>query len=236
MELRYVKHRGLLRGCPQVKSEIVCSVQYGDVVELLGNDCEQFSYVLFGGKLGWLHTECLSEIPMRKSPIVEEDVHPYLPAGNMLDLANMYLSYLPEAFVEKFHSAGWKILITARDLDLYFYKGKYGGVSGVVDYANRNVYLQDVRQDISEAIYHEIGHVVDYLSGMVSDSPEFLRIFNTEKDNFHDSTSVGDGHEKSCPREYFASVFSEMVINLEKCKAEIPETCTFVSKFVKNFV
>ena len=237
MELRYVTTRTFLRGWPSAKSTLViCSLHYGDVVQVTGNVCEQFSEVVYEGKSGWMHTSNLSSVPMRTHGIVKEDVYPNYPANNMLDLANMYLSHLPESFIEKLHELGWSIVITARDLDMYFYKGKYGGVSGVVDYAHRNIYLQDVRQDIDEAIYHEIGHVVDYLSGMVSDSPEFLRIFNLEKEQFHDSTSVGDGHEKSCPREYFASVFSEMIRNPVACRSEIPKSCEFVTKFVKNFV
>lgn len=235
MELRYVNGRGFVRYSPQVKSLVMQSVAYGDIVEVTGNVSGQFSEILMGDTLGWVHTENILSVPMRKHPIVIEDGYPNFPAGNMLDLANMYLSYLPESFLTNIYNLGWRIVITARDLDMYFYKGKYDGVAGVVDYANKIVYLQDTRLDIMEAIYHELGHVCDYLAGLVSDSKEFLEIFTREKDQFNDSTSVGDGHETSCPREYFASVFSEMLRNPSKCKSEIPESYAFVEKIVNNF-
>ena len=228
--------RGFVRYSPHVKSLVMQSVSYGDIVEITGNVSEQFSEIIVGDTLGWVHTANILDVPMRKHPIVVEDGYPYYPANNMLDLANMYLSYLPESFLDNIYKQGWRIVVTARDLDMYFYSGKYDGVAGVVDYAHKCVYLQDTRLDIMEAIYHELGHVCDYLAGMVSDNSEFVEIFNCEKDNFNDSTSVGDGHEKSCPREYFASVFSEMLRNSGKCKSEIPESYNFIEKIVNKFV
>lgn len=233
MEIKYLRQRAFVRSLPKAKCVALDSLKYGDKVITTGNTKDAYVEIEYQGGVAWVSVGALSDTPMRVHSILGIDGHP---AENMVDFANFYLSRLPVEFINKVESHGWHILITNKDLDEYFYKGKYGGVAGVADYSTHNVYLQDTWQDISEAIYHELGHVVDYLSGMVSDTPEFLAIYDKEKDNFNDSTAIGDGHEKSCPREYFASVFSEMVYHKAECECEIPESCSFLENFVNNFV
>lgn len=230
--MSYLKQRSFVRTAPIIKCEVLANLPYGTEVKLTGLVRDSFSEIYYGIGYGWVHTESLSEIPMRTHDILKTDGHP---AMNMLDVANACLSKLPIRLITYLQEQGWSVLITDKDLDLHFYNGQYGGVGGVTDYANRLIYLQDCRWDIENCICHEIGHVIDYLCKFVSDSDEFLSIFGSEKYSFKDSTSVGDGHETSCSREYFASVFSEFWMNPASCMSSAPKSCTFVANFANKF-
>lgn len=232
MSMKYLNQRAFIRALPQTKCVVLGQLEYGDTIDATDIVSGMFRQIKMNdGRFGWVHRHCLSDIPMRVHDIICEDDNP---AGNMMELANACLSKLPFDIIDYIKAHGWHILITSKDLDDYFYHGQYGGVGGVTDYANRDIYLQHVRWDIENCMYHEVGHVLDYLAGFVSDSPEFIAAFRAENANFKDSTSVGDNHEISCPREYFASVFSEMMLHPGHCEVEIPVSCKFIADFVKK--
>lgn len=232
MSLMYIKQRTFVREAPITQCNVLGSLQYGKTVEPTGQVRGIYSEIRFGIAFGWVHTEALTDVPMRKHAILKKDDYP---AENMMDVANECLSKIPIGIIRHIQKNGWSILITSKDLDEHFYNGQYGGVGGVTDYGNRDIYLQHVRWDIENCTAHEIGHVIDYIAGFVSDNPEFVAAFEEEKHNFKDSTSVGDGHEISCPREYFASLFSEFLKNPGACNASVPKSSTFIANFVNKF-
>lgn len=232
---RYVNCRMFVRPEPVVKCVVLGQFGYGDEVIITGRFVDDFAEVKWYDTTGWVFSSGLSVLPMYRYDIVQADDYPQM---NMLDVVNAHLSMLPDYIIDVLKTNGWSILVTSKNLDDYFYKGAYaaaGGVAGVADYANKRVYIQDVVLDIQNALYHEIGHVFDYLMGFVSDSSVFLQVFELEKNQFHDSTSVGDGHEISCPREYFASVFSEMMLHPMSCQRNVPESYSFLEKSVNKF-
>ncbi|MCD8368945.1 MAG: NINE protein [Clostridiales bacterium] len=138
--------------------------------------------------------------------------------------ANELLALLPYEVQEQFGEDGWTFVITDKNLSQYFYNGAYSSVAGTTTVPDRWIYIEDRTKAVSRSVIHETGHALDYELGYPSQSDEFKTIFAAEKSSFRDSTSVGDSHEASNCYEYFASAWSEYILNPTGLIARTPQT------------
>lgn len=152
----------------------------------------------------------------------------------LLDYANSLLGRVPSALLNAFTQDGWTIYVTSDDLNDKYYGGQYGELSGITVYDDKVIELEDNKGDINGALVHEFGHYLDRKCEYPSYSAEFETIYNEEKYTFVDSTSVGDGHEISDTQEFFASVFSEAMLNPEGCKATAPKAYEYVMQIANS--
>ena len=138
------------------------------------------------------------------------------------------LSLVPSSDLEYLKSNGWSFELTGMDLAEEY--GYSMSVVGITDYEEKVVYIARKYSAIRRATIHEIGHALARQHGSVDGTNEFIGIFNDEKWNFTDCTSVGDGHERSSASEYFASVYQNMILDYSETKSECPETVAYIER------
>ena len=101
-------------------------------------------------------------------------------------------------------------------------------VAGIADPRLETIFLDNRKSAVRRSMIHELGHFVDCINDYPSTSVEFQLIFESEKNDFIDCTSIGDGHEISSSTEYFASVMCNIILNNQNCQWQIPRTYAFV--------
>lgn len=94
---------------------------------------------------------------------------------------------------------------------------------------------------ITFSLLHEIGHMVDFCSGNISKTQEFMDIFEFEKRNFMQSTIYNYENKKISANidsylEYFATSFSEYMRYPEELLELCPRTFGFINSFVNNYI
>lgn len=175
--------------------------------------------------------ECVQEAPQAIE--VQESYDGIVQAdgavsAELLRYANGLLGRVPSSVLNAFQQDGWSIYVTDSDLDNRYYGGTYGKLAGITVYDDKSIYMEDSKSDINRALAHEFGHYLDSTSGFPSTTQQFMDIYNEEKYTFLDSTSCGDGHEYSDPQEFYASVFSEAMINPEGCQSTAPKAYAYI--------
>ena len=139
--------------------------------------------------------------------------------------------YVPPALLDHDEDGGsssYSIELT--DMNLAAAYGYSGSIVGITDYETKTVYVANKWSAIRRATIHEIGHALDNAHGTVSCTSEFKSIYYSERYDFHDCTSVGDGHETSDVIEYFASVYQNMILNYDATKSDVPETVAYIER------
>lgn len=144
------------------------------------------------------------------------------------DRFNDELALVPSSDMDYIKSRGWTIELT--DMNLAAAYGYSGSIVGITDYETKTVYIANKWSAIRRATIHEIGHALDNAHGTVSCTSEFKSIYYSERYDFHDCTSVGDGHETSDVIEYFASVYQNMILNYDATKSDVPETVAYIER------
>lgn len=135
--------------------------------------------------------------------------------------AEKYYNMLPAALRNQFEADGWEIMISSVAA-VNLASAAFGGVSGAGYVAgfthslSRMIMLADT--DAGGAMNHEMGHYFDYSLGTVSDSPNFLDIYQSE-------AAVFDGgkndYASSDSGEFFAEAFREYI----ECAGYLKRTC-----------
>lgn len=147
--------------------------------------------------------------------------------------ANTILKLVPSNVRSSFKKDGYKVLVTSKDIArTYFKTNKYGHIIGLTTSYDKAIYISAKRNDIYNSLLHEFGHYVDYRNMKSSNSPEFIDIYNKEKNKF--AVESKDGHYKSNQQEFFAEVFQETILHPERCKKTAPRAYKFVKKMVAS--
>lgn len=123
-------------------------------------------------------------------------------------------------------------------------------VAAFVNYDIKVVVLNVENALYRDSIYHEIGHIVDNSMETISESEEFLQIYEKECSAFKEHISAYkiyreiDGVMYLCeasgsycvstPAEYFAEAFNRYYINSTSMKDYCPETYAFMDELVKS--
>ena len=139
---------------------------------------------------------------------------------------NSELSKAPKQDVDLVFQSGWAIEVTDENFGERY--GYTTPVAGLTDYGNKIIYIKEDR--INRALLHEIGHVLDYECGLPSQTEEFHQIYVVEKQRFVDCTSVNDRHEIVNEKEYFASVYQNIILNYEDTVRNVPRTVEFIER------
>ena len=189
--------------------------------------------VILTHKQGNLTIEAPEEIVARFT-YVEEPVEEYVYEPTTEELLEAELDLLPDGLLEYLYDNGWKIELTDMNLsEEYDYPMS---ICGITLYDEKQIYITDGTYYIRRVTLHEVGHAFAYESGKVDLTREFKEIYNEEKDNFVDCTSIGDGHETSDVQEYFASVFQNMFLDYEETYNSVPETVNYIESIVYNII
>lgn len=125
------------------------------------------------------------------------------------------LNKIPSSLLNSFDNSGWKIYLTGEDLASTHFDHKYKSVQGLTNYKNKYILIEDEEYKINNSLIHEFGHYLDYSLNFVSNSDEFIKIYNDEvyefKNNINNPNCVRDS------REFFAEEFYYYIVDNTKC-------------------
>lgn len=153
--------------------------------------------------------------------------------------ANEYLALIPDHVADTLRDSV-SVQITTKDLAKTYFPG-YSRIAGVTSSYRSSagvhsvVEIENRHSAIRRSVIHETGHAFDAYCGDLSYSAEWNRIFAEEKYKFVDSTSIGDGHERSNAQEFFACVFSEYFMNRNNLIARAPQAYAFMDAVIKLY-
>lgn len=97
-------------------------------------------------------------------------------------------------------------------------------VEGRIDYNNRIITIKN-----RKSLLHEIGHYVDFKCNRISDTDNFIKIYNQEKYNTYENE-----YNISSNREYFAESFKNYILYENKVKHKTPKTYEYILKCLEE--
>lgn len=89
-----------------------------------------------------------------------------------------------------------------------------------------NIY--NSKQYINNIVAHEYGHFLDFLTNESSALPEFIQIYEIEKNNFKVDYSYE--YSISDKSEYYAQAFSEYIFNPQRLQMYSPATYDYIQR------
>lgn len=226
-----------LRSGPSTDYDILTSVGINTELKVIGT-CDSWRLVDYkdneyfcSGK--YLSTERTEVVKTEPSPydnyiIGEDGVQ-----SDIIKYANDYWNKnVPNNIKEFVVNNAWKIIVSAQPLkDRFGYSYSIAGLTSDTEHA---VYLDSRKSAINTSMVHEIGHVIDYSLDyypICSLRDEFVEIYNEECNNFVDVTGSPD-YARSSSLEYFASVFSNIVLSPASCRNQCPKTVAYIEQYI----
>ena len=214
------------------------SLKYAQSVKRIGIGSNGWSKIIFNGKTAYCNSKYLSA----NKPI--DSLYHNIVIGepgtnsDIVAYANQrWNDLVPGWLKQRFVVEGWHLVISSTPLNIRF--GYSVSIAGYTHYDSHTIFLDNRKSAVKRAMMHELGHFIDSVNQLTSGNgifpreiDEFYEIFELEKYNFHDCFASGDGHEISNVVEYFASVFSNIILNRQNCQEQVPRSFEFVSRYM----
>lgn len=154
-------------------------------------------------------------------------------ASETSELFAEQLSKLPESVMTSIVDNGWTIQLTDESLSAKYFDGMYTHVQGVTVSWEKSIWISNDTKSISESTLHEVGHYIDYINGMVSDTDAFYEVFKAERRSFV-SSDGGEKYAKTSTTEYFAETCKEYFVNPINLATYAPMTYGFIDSYLTS--
>lgn len=157
-----------------------------------------------------------------------------------LTLADSELRLIPSGIVNAALANGWTFYVTSKDIASNYYIGdssKYWGqIVALTMQKEKKVYIQNTKiKTSSRSVIHEMGHVLDLMNGVVSNTTEFDNIYNEEKEKYPVYTGDVNPDRIIDRQEYFASSFMQYITNRNGIKNNAPKTFSYIENLVSKY-
>lgn len=140
----------------------------------------------------------------------------------------MGIQKLPKSIIKLLNNRGYKVRIVSEAEVGY-------GFAGQCNYSNKIIKVTyDCANNKYDVLLHELGHMIDYerQKSYISNSAEFIRIYNQEKIHFaYQSPNMYEYYKKD-PQEFFAESFREYITEPYNLKALAPKTYEFIKNYI----
>lgn len=141
-----------------------------------------------------------------------------------------YLENIPEDVLQAVFSYGYTIqLVDSIDEE---YGLKY--VSGITIPETKQIILESDAKKFRQTVAHEVFHAFDDYLGFISDSDEFISIYEQEKDLMQVTGFVSAGQHTANTKEYFAEACQMYIYDAETLKESAPRTYSFIDNLLKG--
>lgn len=214
----------------------IFTLSLNDDVIIIGISNTGWYKIIYNDKEGFVKTSQLSnERIITKNP---ED-YGYSVLGNCKEIntMNSYMSKVPQNIFNFIFSNGWNIYLTDENLAQTEFNGIYKSIMGATILTTKTIKIEDRKNAIKEALFHELGHAIDWYNGSIKcnycNSDEFINIFNAERISSL-SLSGTSQHTISGIHEYFAECINQYLSNTENFKKICPLSYTYVSNIIQN--
>ena len=150
-----------------------------------------------------------------------------------------FLDLLPEDTINRFWGEHWKIIISTRK-PIYIRDAEYSfdyGIGGNTNHGLRiiYVYLNDkLPEYLLSDFIHEFGHFEDWENGCVSDSSDFLKLFNKNKNYVPGDTFNDTNYHLSSNKEFFACCYKDYFLYGDKLAKEAPAIYGYMKEIVEE--
>lgn len=153
------------------------------------------------------------------SDVVDENI------SNVIEI----FSKIPTKIQKEFLDSGWEISISSE------YINGMPDCEGCCVITSQTIYIQAAANNLKTALWHEIGHFIDFQRNFPSDSWRFSRIFEKEKNYLLKEQISLDSYVYSISdkQEYFAESFANYMDHSLKLKSIAPRTHKFIKKIVR---
>ena len=149
-----------------------------------------------------------------------------------VDAANEELECVPEDIIWDFTCSGWHIYVTDKNIDDWFFGGKWGSVMGCTSSDNHAIYIEDREVAVRESPVHELGHWFDFTHGRPSQTSEFSNIYNEETDSFYNTFNYYSHYEQE---ELWAECFWKYFADTDTLRENCPKTYAFIESEVSAY-
>lgn len=225
-----------VRNSPTAKGEMVGTIRKGQDVSVTGICTESGWYRIdYGDNCAFISNEYVdngsavvsAEKPDSSNLFVrgEEGVSDAM----VLAVEREYLM-IPENVRTYLQNSGWTITISAQNLKERYRKD--GDTIGIIVY-NKSEILIDNREVAESAVIHEVGHFIDYEENRISESEEFVNIYESEKDAYCEYRFTAE-HNTSESNEYFAEAFLSCVCDPVGMKNACPQTYAYIMNIIQS--
>ena len=148
-----------------------------------------------------------------------------------IDWFNQLLSILPDSLLKEIEANGWVLGVTDKDIDDYYFGGRYGRVKGVTISKDKQIFFED-RDSARTAILHEVGHYFDFQHGVISNTDGYLAIYNEEEARFHDAYNLNIHWDI---REFWAEAFSEYFLDRDRLRSVCPKISDLLDFYLSDY-
>lgn len=144
------------------------------------------------------------------------------------------LSLLPQSLVNQYQEDGNIHVVTEirENVNIPAKFDNVESISGCYVYSSSDIYMTYNAYTTSDVL-HEMGHYVDHMNDMLTNSDAFVAIYEAEKDSFQINMEK-DSYFVMNSAEFFAESFEEYFENSDSLKAACPETYEFINNLVEN--
>ena len=238
-EIRYATTNVNIRELPSANATRLGALSFAQEIKVTGNCDNGWARVEYNGNVAYINSKYLS---LEKPIIVEQPTQPIVTNNNEYNGAIRYDEGVSINFVKKvdsyyllipenvrihFNNSGWIMLISKESLGPRVW-GQNISVLGTTCYDEHVIYI-DNRDKAAPCITHEFGHYIDYSLGFISESEEFINIYNAERNTF---CSVHSTHANNTNTymEYFAESYQVMLTNPQLLQTYCPQTYAFLQQ------
>lgn len=153
-----------------------------------------------------------------------------------IELNNVNYAYniwykIPEELREGFKNNEWKVVITEYSIGDLF--EEYAGAVAVTVPELKTIYIENRQKTFRTCLVHEFGHYLDSEMGGISQTEEFEKLYEDEKDSLYEVENYND-NGKSSVEEFFAETYEQYVLYPELLKNTCKETYKFFESLLER--
>lgn len=140
------------------------------------------------------------------------------------------IDLVPETVMVTIEKYGYTVELVDSLDDLY----NLSYVSGITIPETKQILIENDENKYRQCVIHEIFHAYDDSLGFISETDEFLAIYEEEKDLLEVTGYITAGQYKANSKEYFAEACQQYVYDAESVKNSAPKTYGFVKGVIEN--
>lgn len=140
-----------------------------------------------------------------------------------------YIDKVPDHVLNAIRSIGYEMeLVEEAGADFQLI-----GVCGVTNTNDKRILIQAKESKFRRSVVHEIFHAYDDYLSFISESSEFKKIYESEKEKFK-VCDYHSTHYLSNVREYFAEACQEYIYHPDDLKINTPKTYEFIEDCINR--
>lgn len=149
---------------------------------------------------------------------------------SMEDTFQQYINLVPESVLTVIQDAGYTWELVTNPGEDYNIKH----ISGLTIPELKKILIKNDEKKFRQVVVHEIFHAYDHTLGFISESDEFISIYEDEKDCLVVTGFISVGQHKVNEKEYFAESCQMWVYDRATLEQSAPKTYQFICALLEG--